>query len=677
MTLETNKFNTFIISTENRYYRCIHNLAHSKDKGLKGFNKREILSRIAGVAYSIFSAGIFFLKLAAGLYDLAEGTFHLIRMNKSYGRIFSIERAITYFESLGKSTLGIPFGSLIHVVNPRWGNALFKPIKMEPVTDEVLPRTRETVVDKLYDSLEVLDDVLRKKNINYILDGGTMLGAVRHKGLIPWDDGANIGILDGDIQNLLDACKEFDKREYYLAKWWGGYRLCKKDGKPQQDVQRYDPKTKQWVKDKSRFPFVDIFVFEKENDKYVLSSKFSDSKKIWPNEYFTDEEWLHVTDVPFGHLNLKGLKPKHAQEYLKRDYGDDWNKVAYKNWDHERDGTYKQVKVAILDRSHPVHSVEVEGTKIDHQTLATNFLNEMEVDKLDNNWNLDKLFGSIRVINMNKSPKRLKNVKKYLKQVGLSENQYKRFVGIDGSQLDKNDWSRMTSNYKHISTITAKGREKLDCQHRNQTGCYMSHYRLIKKIAEKYDEARENLLKLQKGQLPHTQLEKATQKVKKYSNVLILEDDNAFGMIKPEDVTKKGWRRQVFSEKMTTMEIGKIFYNAMKDLPNDWDMLYFMAMWYEKPKKTHSSYLKKLGSASCLNAYAVNAKMYPVILNKLRKIEHSNKKLRAVDEEIAELLKKRNCYVIAPAIALQAEGDSTIVKRNEQCEGQELFQCLT
>ncbi|MBQ3527690.1 MAG: LicD family protein [Clostridia bacterium] len=64
--------------------------------------------------------------------------------------------------------------------------------------------------------LEMMADIHRvckKHGINYILDGGSMLGAVRHKGFIPWDDDLDIAMLRDDYIRFTEiANKELDKK---------------------------------------------------------------------------------------------------------------------------------------------------------------------------------------------------------------------------------------------------------------------------------------------------------------------------------------------------------------------------------------------------------------------------------------------------------------------------------
>lgn len=65
--------------------------------------------------------------------------------------------------------------------------------------------------------LAEVDKICKKHDINWYADSGTMLGAVRHKGYIPWDDDLDIGMFRDDyISFLTIARKELSKDDYRI-----------------------------------------------------------------------------------------------------------------------------------------------------------------------------------------------------------------------------------------------------------------------------------------------------------------------------------------------------------------------------------------------------------------------------------------------------------------------------
>ena len=69
---------------------------------------------------------------------------------------------------------------------------------------------------RMLEMLQYIDFVCKKHNIRYWLCSGTLLGAVRHGGFIPWDDDVDIEMLREDYKRLVRILKKDIDSRYAL-----------------------------------------------------------------------------------------------------------------------------------------------------------------------------------------------------------------------------------------------------------------------------------------------------------------------------------------------------------------------------------------------------------------------------------------------------------------------------
>ena len=76
-------------------------------------------------------------------------------------------------------------------------------------------RLRKLQLIQLLPFLEI-KRICDKHNIHYTPIGGTLLGTVRHKGFIPWDDDIDVGMLREEYNKFLEVAKDELRPEFFL-----------------------------------------------------------------------------------------------------------------------------------------------------------------------------------------------------------------------------------------------------------------------------------------------------------------------------------------------------------------------------------------------------------------------------------------------------------------------------
>lgn len=146
----------------------------------------------------------------------------------------------------------------------------------------------------LLELLAAFDAVCRKHQIKYMLFAGSALGAVRHQGIIPWDDDLDVVMLRPEYERFMKlAPEELNSGEYYLQRefsehWPMYFSKLRKNGTT--CLERYIPrdrKTHQGV-------YIDIFPCDNLAENWMvrklqfIASKVVIAKSLDRRGYLTD-----------------------------------------------------------------------------------------------------------------------------------------------------------------------------------------------------------------------------------------------------------------------------------------------------------------------------------------------------------------------------------------------------
>ena len=210
---------------------------------------------------------------------------------------------------------------------------------------------------KLLEVLREFDRICTKNDIEYVLAFGSMLGAIRHQGFIPWDDDLDVVMNRENYLKLLEVIDDEIGSDFY-------YHCFEKDKRYNITLPSMKFRIKNtYIKERNFLLnhgcegdglFLDVFIFDKisENEKVHLFHRFNSFLLMLPIVFFENIKinpvWLK--NRLYNYALWYSNKYKDSQDvYLPLT----WTFDSYKARLKEKD-VFPNIKMKFEDNEYPV-----------------------------------------------------------------------------------------------------------------------------------------------------------------------------------------------------------------------------------------------------------------------------------------------------------------------------------
>jgi len=246
----------------------------------------------------------------------------------------------------------------------------------------------ETYQNTALNMLESSIKIMKKLDIDVIPIYGSLLGLVRHGGLIPWDDDIDITIPKDTLQLISDNEKEFNKHNIGVVVV---------DITIMKFIKLYALDEPMIPGSKWSWPFIDVFGYKIKDDNVIVDDCCVPFKHT-----FKKDDIFPLKQSTFEHINV--LIPNKSNEILNK---------MYKGWETTCiSSSYNHRKEHRFERA---YNVKCDSLK--HQ-------------------NAEDIFNNAWVINLNSRPDRWVLSEKRLNDIGIHPNRWEATDKKDNEHLE-------------------------------------------------------------------------------------------------------------------------------------------------------------------------------------------------------------------------------------------------